>query len=338
MKSLVTGANGFIGSHLVESLLADGIATRAFIQTGTAIPSITNPGIEIVRGDVMDIQSLKNALSGIDIVYHLAAISKFDANRPDEEYHSINVIGTRNVLEACREMGVKKIIYTSSIEAVGPSRDGKALAEETKPSPRNIYGESKLAGEKLMKKYHTNYGMDTIIVRPPMTYGPGDTILFRRLFKIISKGYYPVVGNGKTLSEFCYVKNQVFGIKLAGEKGKAGETYFISDERPYSIEEIIKKIAGELGVNIRIVHLPISVALSIGFFLELLSKIFRFYPFVIKETGRAPFSRKTVEWTSKNCMFCDTSKAKRELGYKPPYNLDEGIKQTVSWYKEKGFL
>ncbi len=338
MKTLVTGAAGFIGSHLVEALVADGIATRAFVRPGSNLSSITHLRTEIAQGDVRDLPSLKNAFRGVDIVYHLAAVSRFDLNIPKEEYNSTNVIGTRNVLEACRESGVKRVIYTSTIEAIGPSKNGKPLTEETRPSPRNIYGESKLAGETIVKKYHADYDMNTIIIRPPMTYGPGDTILLRRLFKIISKGYYPVVGNGKTLTEFCYVKNQVFGIKLAAEKGRPGETYFISDERPYSIEEIVRRIANELGVRIRIVHLPIPAASVIGFSLELLSKIFRFYPFVIKETGRPPFSRKTVEWTAKSSLFCDTSKAKRELDYKPAYSLNEGIKETISWYKEKGLL
>ncbi|MCK4245287.1 MAG: GDP-mannose 4,6-dehydratase [Candidatus Omnitrophica bacterium] len=338
MKSLVTGAAGFIGSHLMESLVADGIATRAFVRAGSDISSIANLRTEIAYGDVRDIQSLKNALGGVDIVYHLAAVSRYDLNVPTEEYKSTNVIGTRNVLEACRVARVKRVIYTSTIEALGPSVNGKTLTEETEPIPRNIYGKSKLDGEAIVNKYHTDHRMDTIIVRPPMTYGPRDMVLFRRLFKLISKGYYPVVGNGKTLTEFCYVKNQVFGIRLAAEKGRPGETYFISDERPYPIEEIVRRIASELDVRIRIVHLSIPVALAIGFSLEFLSKIFRFYPFVIKETGRPPFSRKTVEWTSKSSLFCDTSKAKKELNYKPPYSLDEGIRETITWYKEKGLL
>lgn len=338
MKSLVTGAAGFIGTHLVESLVADGIATRAFVQSNSDMSSIMNLGTEIAQGDVRNLASLKNALTDIDIVYHLAAVSRFDLNVSCEDYNSINVIGTRNVLEACRITGVKRIIYTSTIEAVGPSVNGKPLTEETAPHPRNIYGKSKLAAETIVKKYHTDYGMDTVIVRPPMTYGPRDRVLFQRLFKLINKGYYPIVGNGKALTEFCYVKNQVFGIRLAAEKGRPGETYFISDERAYPIEEIIRKIARELNVNIRLVHLSIPAALTVGFSLELLSKIFRFYPFVIKQTGRPPFSRKTVEWTSKSSLFCDISKARRELNYKAPYSLEEGIRETVAWYKEKGLL
>ena len=338
MKSLVTGAAGFIGSHLVESLIADGIAVRSFVRADRDIRSIANLGTEIVYGDVRDFESLRESVKGVDIVYHLAAVSRFDLNVSSDEYNVTNVTGTGNVLEACREARVRKVIHTSTIEAVGPSRNGKALTEETKPLPRNIYGKTKLAGEEVVKKFHADYGMDTVIVRPPMTYGPRDPVLFQRLFKMISKGYYPVVGKAKTLTEFCYVKNQVSGIRLAAEKGRAGETYFISDERSYSIEEIIRRIAGELGVNIKIVHLSIPQAYAIGFSLEILSKIFRFYPFVIKETGRPPFSRKTVDWTSKSSLFCDISKAKRDLGYSAPYSLGEGIRETIAWYKEEGFL
>ncbi len=335
---MVTGAAGFIGSHLVRSLIADGIPVRSFVRSGNDISSIRNLGTEIAYGDIKDVESLKEAVKDVDVVYHLAAVSRFDLNVSSEEYNATNVTGTGNVLEACRAAGVRKVIYTSTIEAVGPSADGKALTEETRPSPRNIYGKTKLAGEEIVKKYHADYGMDTIIVRPPMTYGPGDLVLFQRLFKMISRGFYPVVGCGRTLTEFCYVKNQVSGIRLAAEKGKAGETYFISDERSYTIEEIVRRIAGELGVSIKIVHLSIPQAYAIGFSLEVLSKIFRFYPFVIRETGRPPFSRKTVGWTSKSSLFCDISKARREFGYRAPYSLSEGIRETVAWYKEKGFL
>lgn len=343
-KVLVTGAAGFIGSHLVDALIADGIPVRSLVKPESNLSNLSEGSLsqdsrsEIVYGDVKDLSSLRRAMEGVDVVYHLAAVSRHDANVTEAEYHETNVEGTRNVLEAGRLTGVRRVVFTGTIEATGMSKDGKPLNEETPPAPRNIYGKTKLEAEILVRAYHAQHGMETVVVRPPMTYGPRDLILCQRFFRVIQRGFYPLIGNGKALTEFCFVKNQVHGIRLAAEKGKPGEVYFISDERSYEIEEIVKAIAAELGVSVVTPHLPVPLALGIGLTFELLSKIFRFYPFVIPQTGRPPFSRKTVEWTSKSSLFCDISKARRELDYKPPYSLSQGIRETVGWYKEHGHL
>ncbi|MBI4723075.1 MAG: NAD(P)-dependent oxidoreductase [Candidatus Stahlbacteria bacterium] len=338
MKVLVTGAGGFIGSHLVESLIADGDYVRCFVKPCSDISPIESSGNDIVYGDIRDIELLKKVTEDIDIVYHLAAIPRLKLTIPPEEYKSVNIEGTRNVLEMSRRAGTKKFVYISTIEAVGPSRNGNPVNEETEPKPENIYGGTKLEGEKLTVEYYKTYGMHTVIVRPPMIYGPGSLLQFQRLFKVINKGCYPIVGDGKTLMEFCYVENLVFGIKLAGEKGRAGEIYFISDERSYSIEEVVREIGQQLNTNTKIFYIPVRVAWGIGLLFEGLSKIIRIPPFRVKETNKAPFSRDTVKWTSKDTLFCDVSKAKRELGYIPPYTLSEGIKKTIKWYKVIGLL
>lgn len=337
-KALVTGAAGFIGSHLVDSLSADGIPVKSFVRPNCNLSNLQGSDSEIIYGDIKDPHSLHKAMEDVDIVYHMAAVSRHDVNVPKTEYHAINVEGTKNVLEAAKSTGVKRLVFTSTIEAVGMSKGERPLNEDTSPAPMNIYGKTKLEAEILVRAYHIQHGMDTVVVRPPMTYGPRDLILCQRLFKIIQHGFYPIIGNGQALTEFCFVKNQVHGIRLAAEKGKAGEVYFISDDHSYTIEEIIKAIALELGVRVATPHIPVPLALAIGLIFELLSKILRFYPFVIPQTGRPPFSRKTVEWTSESRLYCDISKAKKELGYKPQYSLGEGIRETVRWYKEHGHL
>ena len=330
---LVTGAAGFIGSHLVESLRADGVCVRSLVLAGSDKEFLSNSDSEIVYGDLKDRESLKNACQGCEKVYHLAAISRHDANVPDREYWAVNVEGTRNLLEVARQANVKRLLFTATIEAVGTSKDGSPLTEETPQHPRNIYGETKLAAENLVREFCGKTGFETIVVRPPMTYGPREMILFTRLFKIIAKGFYPLIGSGRALSEFCYVKNQVQGIRLAMDKGRPGEVYFISDQQSYPIEHIIKSIGAEMGVKVRTPHIPVPVAWCLGLGMEIMSKIFRFYPFVIPQTGRPPFSRKTVEWTSESCLYCDISKAKNELGYHPEFSLEDGIRETIAWYR-----
>jgi len=338
MKCLVTGASGFIGSHLVESLLEDGIHVISLVKPGNDLSNLRETSSEIIYGDIKDLPKLRQITQGIDIVYHLAAISRYDLNVPEAEYYYTNVHGTKNVLEAAELGGVKRVLFTGTIEAVGLSKDRKPLTEETPQFPRNIYGRTKLEAENLVRDYNFQHGLETVVVRPPMTYGPRELILCRRLFRIIQRGFYPLIGSGRTLTEFCYVKNLVHGIRLAAERGKSGELYFISDECSYTIEEIVEAIAVELDRRVITPHLPIPLAYAFGFTFELLSKIFRFYPFLIPQTGRPPFSRKTVAWTSESRLYCDISKAKRELGYRPSYSLGEGISETIKWYKEKGYL
>ncbi len=337
-KALVTGANGFIGSHLVESLCADGIPVRALVLPGSDASNLAGTPAELVEGDIRQPDSLRVAMRDVDVVFHLAAISRHDANISDEEYFRINVEGTRNVLDAARAAGVRRVLFTATIEAVGTSKDGAPLTEETPQCPRNVYGRSKLEAENLVREYCRSTGFDTVVVRPPMIYGPRDVILCVRLFGIIRKGIYPLIGDGRALTEFCYVKNQVHGLRLAAERGRPGEVYFISDERSYTIEEIVRAIADVMGVKVLTPHMPVPFALAVGLGFEILSKVFRFYPFLIPQTGRPPFSRKTVEWTSESRLYCDISKARRELGYAPRYSLSEGIGETVAWYREKGLI
>jgi len=336
--SLVTGAAGFIGGFLVDQLISEGIPVRAFLKTGTASSTLKASGAEVFEGDLRDPASLERAMKDVDVVYHLAAISRLDANIPDADYHAVNVEGTRHLLDAARAAGVRKVVFTATIEAVGVSTDGKPLTEETPQEPRNIYGRSKLDAENLVLDYHRQHGLDAVVVRPPMIYGPGNVILCKRLFGIIARGFYPLIGDGKALTEFCYVKNQVHGIRLAADKGRAGQVYFISDDRSYSIEEIVDAIARVMGVSVLKLRIPVPLALVMGWTFEMLAKVLRFYPFVIPETGRPPFSRKTVAWTSESRLYCDISKARRELGYQPPFSLDEGIRETVGWYRANGYI
>jgi nucleoside-diphosphate-sugar epimerase len=338
MKVLVTGAAGFIGSHLVEALVARGNNVVSFVKPTSNISSVANIKTNIVYGDINDIESLQKATKGIDFVYHLAAISNWQGGVSPRKYKIVNIEGTKNVFEACRLNGVKKVLFTSRLEAVGPSVDGNPVNEETEPRPQNIYGETKLEAEKVARRYYERYGQKIIVVRLPMVYGPGNLLQLRRYFKMVKKGFYPIVGNGDALIEFCYVKNTVHGLMLTMEKGEAGQTYFISDEMSYPFREIIVTIAQQLNINIKFLKMPVSVAKGLGLSIEILSKIFKFYPFIFHGTGRPAFSRSSVTWMSKSTLFCDISKAKKNLGYNAPYTLQEGVRETIKWYKEKGIL
>lgn len=337
-KILVTGAAGFIGSHLVESLMADGHTVRALIQPGMPTDNLKKVSPELVQGDIRDKAAMARAVEGVERVFHLAAFARHDVTVPDADYMAVNVEGTRNVLDAARSAGAKRVVFTATIEAVGMSKTGAPLTEDTPQEPRNVYGRTKLEAENLVRDYFKQTGFETVVVRPPMTYGPRDVLLYQRLFKIIGLGFYPLIGSGQALTEFCFVKNQVHGIRLAMERGRPGGVYFISDNRSYSIEEVVKAIASVMGKSVFTPHIPVPVAWVMGVGFEVMSKVFPFYPFKIKQTGRPPFSRKTVAWTSESKLYCDISRARNELGYKAPYDLESGLRETVDWYRAAGWL
>lgn len=338
MRVLVTGAAGFIGCHLIKSLVADGYDVVSFVMPGSETSFIGNERTDIKYGDLNDIGSLKKAVEGIKTVYHLAAIPKWEGGVSQQKYKIVNVEGTRNLLEACRLNSVKRVLFTSSLDAVGPSIDGNPINEETVPKPRNIYGATKLEGERIAKEYYEKHGLEIVIVRLPMVYGPRNLLHLKRFFRMVKRGYYPIVGNGDALMEFCYVKNAVHGLKLAMEKGKPGEIYFISDERSYQFREVITDIARQLNVNLKFIRMSVPIAKGLGFSIEILSKFLKFYPFTFKGTGRPAFSRNTVTWMAKSTLFCDISKAKKDFGYKAKYTLQEGIRETIKWYRKIGVL
>lgn len=331
MKTLVTGGTGFVGSHLVDALVAKGKKVRCLVkkETDTAHPKyfsnvehLKKLGVEIIYGNLTDKNSLKKAVKDVNVIFHLAAIAR-PMHIPDKLYFEVNIEGTKNLLDAVKNKKIKKIVCMSSISAIGPSRDGKPVNEKTIPRPADVYGESKLAAERIIKESN----LPVIILRPPMIFGPRDFEMLR-FFKTVKSGFFPIRSN-KGHFEFCYVENIVQACLLAEKKGKIREIYCISNEKSYTINEVIKTMAEEENVKLINFYFPAFIFQVGGFLMELLGKIFRFHP---------PFSRETIIWMTKNYWFCDISKAKKELGYKPKINLKEGIKRTVNWYKEKGLL
>lgn len=333
-KILVTGATGFIGSHLVEALAEKNRRVRclvrrdSFLKNLEYIKSLRDPiksKIEIFNGDLLDKKLLKKALRDIDIIFHLAAIARPMAI-PNQAYFDVNATGTKNLLEACRSTKIKKFIHMSSISAVGPSRDGKPVNESTPCKPVDTYGESKLEAEKILFEYYKKYKIPIVILRPSMVFGERDFEMLR-FFKAVKTGFFPIRGRGKM--EFCYVQNLVEACLLAEEKGKIGEVYCISNGESYTLNKIIRTMVKEMHIKLVPIFLPISMLRAGGFAMEIIGKRFNFHP---------PFSKETATWMTTNYWYCSIEKAKKELGYKPKFSLGEGIRRTVKWYKKEGFL
>ena len=199
-KILITGASGFIGSHLVSQLLKDGVPLknlRLFILPGESLENLPKKDFDILWGDIRDKAAVKKAVKDVDVIYHLAARIGFDGKTHDD-YFEINVDGTQNLLDAVKKNNIKKFVSFSSVAVLGlPAYVGdmKKLNENSKENYGDFYGESKWEGEKVVKKAYEKYGIPYSIIRPTSVYGPGDKKNILPLYKAVKKGYFFFIGN-----------------------------------------------------------------------------------------------------------------------------------------------
>jgi dihydroflavonol-4-reductase len=325
-KALVTGANGFVGSHLVEALLKRGYRVRCLVRKTSDISCLVPFDLEYFYGDLLSEDVLKQALSGVDYVFHSAALVKA---KHKDDFFRVNYLGTKNLIELSFKMNpqIKRFLYVSSQAAAGPSKGGRPLNENNLPSPVTEYGKSKLLGEKAIWEYKDR--IPITIIRPPAIYGPRDKDIFL-LFKAVNNGTKPLFGRGESNFSLVYVKDLVEGIISAAESEKAiGQIYFIADEKPYSYgeaEELIQKALNVKAISIRI---PIPVLTLMAFFAEFWSKL---------RGKTSTLNLERVKQFKQKFWVCDVSKAKNELGFSARCSLKDGVKETVQWYKENGWL
>ncbi|VVB82636.1 L-arabinose 1-dehydrogenase (NAD(P)(+)) [uncultured archaeon] len=328
---LITGATGFIGSHLTEELVKRKEKVTILVRDDNLgfikdFPEEVRKKIKIVKGDLLDKESLIKSLKNIEKVFHLAAISH-PMNIPKQVYYDINVRGTENLLEACKIKKIKKIIHVSTMSIFGFSRDGKPLNENSPKLPVSDYGASKKIGEEKAIDFCKKNKIKIIVVRPPMVFGPRD-MQFLKLFQLINTGFFPLLRGGRAKIEFCYVKNLVNGILLADKYGKNLEAYNFSDGETYTIKKVFGEIARAENKNLFPISAPVWVVKTSGAIMQWIYSIFG---------KKAPFNSGTADWMSKNNVL-DITKSKKELGYKTVIPLEISIRETIKWYKEKRLL
>jgi len=282
-------------------------------------------GVELVYGDITDMDSLKKAVEDVDVVYHLVGLLG-QWGIPDKVYWDINFKGTENILKACINKNIKKFIHCSSAGVLGAIKNPPA--DESYPyNPSNIYERTKAEAEKLILKYHHEQGLPVIIIRPEFVYGPGDMHVLG-LFKAIQKKRFFIIGDGNSTLHPTYIDDLIHGLILCMDKQRAiGEIYIIAGERLVTVKELADIIAEELNVSLSKIHIPIWLANMCASALEKIGKISKFDP---------PLTKSRVKFFTENRAF-RISKANIELGYKP-IQLMTGIKQSIDWYKENGYL
>lgn len=327
MKILVTGGTGFTGSALVRRLLSDGHSVVVLdYKEGLAARELERRGAEILLGSVTDRTLVAHAMRGVEYVHHLAAAFR-ELNVPEQHYYEVNVEGTRNVLLAAARWGVKKFVYCSTCGVHG--NIDRPPADESAPiKPADYYQQTKYDAEPFVLDWNRR-GLRTTILRPAAIYGPGDPERFFMIFKRVSRGTFPMFGDGRTLYHPLYIDNLVdaFVAAMNPDVGN-GEAYLIADERYVEIGHLVKEVAVALGTDVDVRRYPILPLVAAGHVFEKICKPFGVTP---------PIFPRRVDWYRQNRAF-DISKAKRELGYKPQIGLAEGLARTAKWYRSEGYL
>jgi nucleoside-diphosphate-sugar epimerase len=331
---LVTGANGFIGQHLVRKLLDGGHPVRGTRFNERPLYFFSEEEIEWRDIDLRKPATLQGIAEDVACVYHLAAIPNNDYSKTWEEFQAVNVFGTAALLEEAGRAGVQRFVYISTVEAAGYGDGVNPRRETDIPHPDNRYGESKLQAEKTVRD--GSWSFERIVVRLPAIYGPGTLLIVPKLFGIVKRGFYPFIGSGEALMEFCHVENAVQAVVLAGTRPEAaGELFYVTDERSYSLKEVVAAMAAAMDRKILALHVPRWAAYAAAWLWELCAKIFPFPP-VVSAGSKKPFlTRETVWWTTRNVNIVSTEKIRRVLGYSPRVPLDRGCRETWEWLKSR---
>jgi nucleoside-diphosphate-sugar epimerase len=328
MRVLVTGGTGFVGSHLVRRLLARGHQVASLDKNpGLFDHELKAGGATLLSGSVTNPDDVSRAVSGCELVYHLA--SPFgDILQPDAAYWDVEVNGTRNVLEAGRRHGVRRVVHCST-QGVHGSISQPPGDENSPMAPRDYYCYSKVEGERVCQELISE-GMDVVIVRPTSVYGPGDIRGWLKLYRMVAKGWFPMIGNGETLNHPVYVENLVDVFELAGSAPAAkGRVYLAGDEEPVTLTQLVQNVGASVGSPVRIVRFPwYGVAWYGALLVEGFSKALRVRP---------PVFRRRLSWYQTNRAF-RIDRAKQELGYRPRVRLSEGLARTAAWYRSAGYL
>ncbi len=318
MRVLITGAGGFIGSHLVDSQLEQGHRVRAVdLHLDLLRHQATHSHLETIRGDITEKDIVQKLVEGIEVVYHLAS-AHLDVSLSDEHYHRVNVGATLSLLEAAKQAGVRRFVHCSSVGVIGDVKYPPA-DETTECHPVNIYERTKLKGEMVALDFARRTGLPIVIVRPAWVYGPRCPRT-AKLFRTISKGRFPIFGSGKNMRHPVYISDVIHAMELCAKVSDIdSEVFIIAGEIPVESRALVNVISQELNVRTQKIYLPIFLGQATGLALELMFKLIGRQP---------PFSRRSMDFFLKHNAYT-IAKAQAKLGYCPQVDLRTGINKTV---------
>lgn len=329
MRVLITGGTGFIGSRLALKCLEKGDSVRVLGQENNAAEAdnrklIESQGAKVALASVTDRGKLLGLLEGVDVVYHLAA-AQHEANVPDQRFWDVNVTGTKNILEASINAGVKRFVHGSTIGVYGSTLEGQ-IDEYSPLRPDNIYGVTKLEAEKLVLSLQEK--LPVVIIRISETYGPGDRRLLK-LFKAIKKNVFFMIGSGRNMHHLIYIDDLIDGFFLAATAEQAvGRVLVLAGKEPMTTHDMVEVIANQLDAKIPRIRVPLFPFLLLATIMENILKPIGIQP---------PIHRRRMDFFKKSFIF-EQAEASKYLGFIPKYSFSEGVKATVQWYVEMGYL
>jgi nucleoside-diphosphate-sugar epimerase len=344
--AIVTGAPGWLGTRLVQSLVKGVVDVPSLGASDRRVRCLVLPDadakelealggqVEIVRGDVTDPSSLEKLFDGEGIagatVFHSAGV--IHPTRGVKQLHEVNVDGTTNVVEAAKKARARRLVHVSSNSPIGTNPTNEHVFDESAPySPYMQYGRTKMLAEEIVKRAQATGEIETVIIRPPWFYGPGQPPRQTLFFEMIRDGKAPIVGDGKNRRSMAYVDNICQGLLLCEKVAKAaGEVYWIADRRPYEMNEIIDTIEKvlEKDFDVKCAHKRMKLP---GFASEVAWLV------DVTMQGMGGYHQKIHVLSEMNkTIACTIAKAEKELGYDPKVDLEEGMRRSIKWMYERG--
>jgi nucleoside-diphosphate-sugar epimerase len=332
MKALVTGGGGFLGKAIVSQLLARGDKVCSFSRG--EYPDLRKLGVDVVQGDISNARAVASAAKGCDIVFHVAARTGIWG--PYEEYYRTNVTGTENVIAACRQHGITRLVYTSTPSVVHAGGDVEGI-NESAPYPERFethYPKTKAIAEQMVLNADGDE-LATVAIRPHLIWGPGDPNFLPRFLERAKSGRLRKVGKKPYLVDCLYIDNAAKAHLLAADRlapGStiAGKAYFISQGEPIDIAELMSRIIGTAGFPPINRSIPPAVAYLAGWLLEMIYTLFR----IQKEP---PMTRFLAKQLSTSHWF-DITAARRDLDYHPTISIEQGLKRLEEWLRDQSNL
>ena len=317
--AFVTGGSGFIGGALIRRLRDEGWHVRALARSARSAEAVKALGAEPVSGDLADVAAMREGAQGADVTFHSAASLGDWGSR--EYFERANVGGTRNALQASRDAGVRRFVHVGTEAAV---TDGKPLVriDESRPlTPQSkaLYCSTKAQAEQAVRD---SEGVEWVVIRPRMVWGPGDNTLLPALADAMGSGRFAWIGGGEHLTSTTHVNNVVEGLMLGAEKAEAGSVYFVTDGEPVVFREFVTALVASAGVEApsRSIPAPLAKALAAGS--EGVWRAFRL-------KGAPPLTRFAVWVSSMECTI-DDSRARKELGYREVKTREQGLAELAA--------
>ncbi len=326
-RVLITGASGFVGGHLAEQLVADGVSVRALVRDPSKLPSGIATRCDIVQGDVLDESLFRRALENIDTVFHLAAILG-PSHLSIARYRSVNAGSVDMLMRLSRSIRtIRRIVLVSTVGVLGPLNPREIACEGTPPRPENRYEVTKLEGEEIALAASRD-GLPVVIARPAWVYGPCDTRTLK-LFRMIARRRFAIVGSAQNRQHPIWIGDLIEGLVRCGTTpGIEGRVYHLAGPEIMTVESLCEQVAEAAGVRIPRFRIPLRAVLIPAYTIEWLFKLLG---------GEPPVDHRKVDFFRVNRAY-SIDRARKDLGWEPTTLFRDGIARTLAWYRQNGKL